>query len=179
MTKICKYCGEKFTTDNPRQKYCCVEHRKKNVLINNNKNAKEKRRIKRLEIKRYCEICGKEITGEHKSRIYCRACKKVREVPIKTCVVCGKDLPEGRRKYCSQDCWREFYNKTRKSDYVKRNEGIKRKTKSTSIKARELTQEEKEMCAKLMLTYGQIMTIREGFIKLDYYIKLKGWKYGI
>ncbi len=28
----------------------------------------------------------------------------------KHCVICGKDLPKGQRKYCGQECWDDLYS---------------------------------------------------------------------
>ena len=36
-----------------------------------------------------------------------------------------------------------------------------------------------ELCKKLKLSIGEEYTIREGFLTMQHYIKLKGWRYGI
>ena len=88
----------------------------------------------RYNIKRYCKICGKEITG---NKIYCEECsekcesekskkriqkfrlkKKSAKTESRVCPICGSTFLTSHsiKKYCSRDCYllaNEIYFKTK------------------------------------------------------------------
>lgn len=77
MIKTCRICGKLFEAKNPRYVGCSPECRKKNALMNVNKE-REKARKKLYHIKTYkpklraCKCCGKPT--ENGCRSYCDDC---------------------------------------------------------------------------------------------------------
>ena len=65
---ICMWCGKEFEITGRRTRFCCKEHYRKYY---NNKTRDKKDRPKR-----YCEICGKDVTYEHGNVMTCKKCRE-------------------------------------------------------------------------------------------------------
>lgn len=106
--KTCEYCGKKFRTPLPHQKYCseiCYIHASKHY---------EKK----------CKTCGVTFTAYHKDTLYCsRECYEWdtdtpphKRTFKKICENCGKEFQavHAKDKFCSRDCREKFYANAKK-----------------------------------------------------------------
>lgn len=106
----CPHCGKEFMPNRISQIYCSVRCKY---------DERNERRRKMKPIK--CAICGEEFTPKHGRHIYCSPrCKEIAHNAQRRqkygyqhevkCEMCGRIFVrtvDGRRKYCSEECYRK------------------------------------------------------------------------
>ncbi len=115
---ICKLCGDEFVKTSPNQAYCpgkCTEEG-----LRTSKYAREKE-LDQLEKEgkhtpsptrdRTCKQCGKDYTTKHPNSKFCSIkCRnkwfnsRKSAGKTKECRHCKKEIPVGKKRYCSKTC---------------------------------------------------------------------------
>ena len=76
----------------------------------------------KMVIEKKCPTCGKTFKAKKNTKIYCRdACRnraayrRRANKPIThgKCIVCGRELPPGKQRYCSKACTNRYWGKSR------------------------------------------------------------------
>ena len=112
----CQECGKEYELELTEQeynnknfsKYCCISCVRSHASKTCDKNAVK-------EVK--CIDCGKllyiNVRASDKN-CRCEECKLIHSVPLKQCIICGKDFRRRHAICCSQKCSEEYLNNRKK-----------------------------------------------------------------
>lgn len=135
--KKCLMCGQRFVPVDGRQKYCCTECRDDMNRI----KADERYWDNKKEFRpRKCKVCGEWYIPDRKNQATCsNKCgdirnkeltkqrlakerkKQEKNYPKSKCPICGKKLVDnGKRKYCSNECYTEANRRNAYKRYLEK-----------------------------------------------------------
>ena len=108
----CAVCGKAFVYASARQWYCpdCAKSawkeadRKQGLEWYHGNNTDERRQKKSTRQKERRESRRSEKENRLGSPVLSRW-EELKKINQHTCLVCGKKIPSGRRKYCSKECY--------------------------------------------------------------------------
>lgn len=136
--KKCLMCGQRFVPADGRQKYCCTECREEMNRIKADErywdNKKDNYRPRK------CKVCGEWYVPERKNQSTCsyecnqtkisednkkRQAKirkqEMKKYPKGKCPICGKKfIDNGKRKYCSEECYAEANRRNNYKRYLEK-----------------------------------------------------------
>ena len=133
----CTVCDQQFKTNGPTAKYCSKDcHTIGTNARRRARDAVQRERTRAHEAK--CANCGVKFKAFRHDQISCtRSCKeelaskKLTEeakARVKVCKGCGTDFKpyySPRKKYCGDECYRQYYNRTKKDQYhAKKQRGV-------------------------------------------------------
>ena len=99
--KKCLYCGNELPKE--KEKYCSKECGQKHWY--------EKNYIPRVLYENKCLFCGKEFKTKREAKYCSNSCreKHKRGLEKKYCINCNKEIDITRKKFCDDDCRKEYY----------------------------------------------------------------------
>lgn len=171
MIKICAWCKKEFEAKNEKRVCCCAscseEYRKERAK---RYQIEHKDRYQAKKPKRYCEKCGKEITGNRKKfcsdACYVAHVKKT-GMPV-ICPQCGKEfIKKHTEVYCSLECRKAVKRERNRSPKL---EIVKAPPRKQTKKNALVTAEKR--ARELGLSYGEYQ-VHMYAGDLDEYVKRK------